>query len=297
MSVALVERTCVTSLSQVSDYFVSLPEELMPTVKLICQMALDLLQSVKEEVGCVKLKLLLPVPTYKAGFILWRQSYVLIEDLQKFDLNLDRFARTVIDQGAAISVEELHQHDFEVQNSQNFTARWCPDSKTIKLSAEVLKQGLQFTLFELTNASFNSKIQALFSLPKEKRAEELERIEFESTKAVRERLDHLGFQGDTFQLTHRHFRLHYLYQELKGHEAHKYAKGVVSSTWPHPMTQNEREKLCLLLDSHIYAVYGNPDQKKLGNTYLSRLSKNLDGNLQLNWTWYQGLYQELSQGE
>ena len=285
MSLAIAERPVSLERPQESRLpaqIVSCPQELLPAVTLIQRFAPDLLAKVGMAVNVVKLKLLLPVETYSTGRLWWRQSFVLTDDLRELDIDVSRFAETRIAEGEAVSVEELAKYDLEVTKDHAYRAKWYPSYKTIKVSAKVLDQALHFVLFELTNASFNRQIRSISALPRHEQVMEYERLEFGTTQAVRQMLDKMSFCENHYQYTHRHFKLHYLYQELRGHVA-LVAKFVgtqeVKSAWTYAMHSEERAKLARIIDCHILSLYG-PESKKEGyETMLVLLTKSLEGNL------------------
>lgn len=303
MSLAIAERPVLRERLQESrlpSQIVSCPQELLPAVTLIERFASDLLAKVGMAVNVVKLKLLLPVETYSTGRLWWRQSYVLTEDLRKLDIDVSRFAKTRMSEGMAVSVEELRKHDLEVTQDHAYRAKWYPSKKTIKVSAKVLHEALHLVVFELTNASFNRQIRSISALPKEKQVMEYERLEFGTTQAVRQTLNKIPSCENHYQYTHRHFELHYLYQELRGHVA-LVAKFVgiqeVKSAWPYAMNTEERAKLAKVIDCHILSLYGTESEKERYETMLVLLTKSLEGNLKKNWDWYRDLYEQITHEE
>ena len=275
------------------------PKEMLGSVVCVERFASDLLSKVECAVGSVKLKLLLPVETYSIGALWWRQSFVLTKDLHDLGIDATRFSIVKIAEGEAVSVDELAQQHIEVTHDRNYVAKWYPTSKTIRISALKLRCAFTLVLFELTNASFNRELQAISLLSKADQVEKIERLEFETTKAVRERLEKISPHVNIYQFTHRHFELHYLHQELKGHVeiSANYVRTQVSSKWPYFIDKRERSELAQIIDLHILVLYGPLSEKERREKKLNELTRRLEGNLQKNWDWYLSLYKTITQKE
>ena len=280
---------------------VTCPRELLSSVICVERFASDLLKNIEEVVGCVKLKLMLPLKTYRSGSLWWRQSFVLVKDLREMGVDVDghRFDLEQISEGEAVSVKQLESRHLEVTEESAHVAYWYPVSKTIKISAKVLQQAFQHLLFELTNASFNRKLRSIRFFPKEEQVEAIECLEFETTKTTRERLEKLNFGENIYQLTHHHYELHRLHQEVRGHLAitEDYVGTKASSKWPHFMNEADKVTLAKMIDLHILVLYGAENGKRRRESKLNELTQLLEGNLQKNWDWYVSRYETVTQKE
>lgn len=307
--------TVKASTIQAKDYFFAYPREFKDVIQKICTCVPQLLEKVLQATGEIQMKLLLPVTVHSDGYLWWKKSFVTVSDLRAFGVEESWLKKDHIGGQEVVLVEELRRHQLGICRPFA-SAFWDMPAKAVKISAAVYKGASEedrllrffvFAIFELINASKSQVFRSLSSKSQVEWIKGTEAVEFEVLQEVKATLKRLCIPDELnhYRLTNEFFQLHLLAQEVGGHVAiteREYTRQFgksdpIPSFWKHSMSQFGKQQLWHLVSAHNQALYGNHRERIVANRALSRLESGLTENAALNWTWYQDLYEQLSQGE
>lgn len=292
---------------QISTYISNYPEELKGAVEWACREAEDCLKAATRQVGQVQVKLAIPsheLPVYRNWETLW-QPCVLLEDLSKFPLNVERFKTWPLWGDRYVKVSELARHHIQLHPTigmarLNVTAREIVISikayQDLPEDKQICKQ-LTYLLFELGNASswpFYKQLNQK-KLPKSEHIDEKEELERQTMARTRDKLKAIGVpdaeNGYRFVFPRE---AHRLYMELVGHvrensRIYDECRGTstpLESKWIHPVSSADRTRLMALIENKARVLYGTLKEKSRCQVQLYYLERGLNQNVAANWDWF-----------